>query len=95
MKTPSLTRVKILKFMLSRIDEPVTLTEIEEGSHSNFTNTRRELVKLRNEKMITPVGKNYKFTFYNAEFITKKHTELALICDFKRIIKKVSKKLDK
>lgn len=81
--------------MLTRINEPLTEDEIEKGSHSNFTNTMKELNKLRNEKMITLVGKSYKLSYYDAEFIAKVHTELAIVCDFSKIIKKVMKQLAK
>ena len=81
--------------MLTRINEPITESEIEKGSHSNFTNTIKELIKLRKEKLITPVGKSrYKLSYYNAEYIATNYTELAVVCDFRRIIKKVMKQLD-
>lgn len=95
MNPPSLSRVKILKFMLSRINEPLTFNEIEQGSHTNFPCTMKELGKLRQEKMITMIGKSYKLSYYDAEFIAKVHTDLAIVCDFSKVIRKAIKQLDK
>lgn len=81
--------------MLSRINEPLTDDEIQIGSHGNYPNTFRELTKLRKEKMITSIGKKYKLSFFDAEFIAKVHTDLAIVCDFSKIIKKVMKQIDK
>lgn len=95
MKTPPLTRVKILKFMLSRIEEPLSHDDVMEGSHSNFKNTVNELNKLVEEKMVTKSKLGYKLTFKNAEFIATKHTELAVICDFSKVIQKKLKQIEK
>ncbi|MCV0393647.1 MAG: hypothetical protein K5790_10235 [Nitrosopumilus sp.] len=95
MKTPSLTRVKILKFMLSRIDEPLSSQEIQDGSHSNYKNTMNEIRNLVKDKMITGTKIGWKLTFKNADFIATKHTELAVICDFSKVIKKKMKQIEK
>lgn len=87
MKTPPLTRVKITKFMLSRIDEPLTLDDIIIGSYTSFVNTIKQLEKMTREKMITKTKYGYKMTFRNAKFIIDNMTELALICEFEKIIK--------
>lgn len=93
---PSLTRIRILKFMLSRINEPLSYDEIQEATKANFTNTRREIAKLRNDKFITPVkGEKFKMTFDNVEYITNVDTKLAVVCDFSKLIKKKLKEYDK
>ena len=95
MNTPSLTRVKIFKFMLSRIDELLSFDDITKGSHSNHKKVFDELLGLVKLRMISAKVNGYKLTFANAEFIVKNHTELAIICDFSKAIKSKMKEIEK
>ncbi len=94
MNTPTLIRVKILKFMLSRIDEPLTLTDIVEGSNSTGKKVFSELTDMLELKMITSKINGFKLSFTNAQFIAKNFTELAIVCNFSEIIKKKMKEYE-
>lgn len=88
MTTPSLKRVKILKFMLSRIGEPLTLDEISDGSNTTLKNVISETNNLKEDRMITQTSNGFKLSFANAQFIVSNHTDLAVVCDFEKILKK-------
>jgi predicted transcriptional regulator len=94
MKTPSLTRVKILKFMLSRIDQSLSSQEVQDGSHSNYKNTMNEIRNLVNDSMITKTKIGYKLSLDNYDFIITKYTELAVVCNFKNAMKEKMKQTE-
>lgn len=95
MKSPSLLRVKIVKFMIQRINEPLTLNDFIEGTHSHGNVLIRELSKLTEERLVTKIRNGWKLSFDNAFTITSGHLDLAIICDFKKELKRKNKELDK
>lgn len=94
MNMPDMIRVKILKFMLSRIDEPLTLTDIVNGSNSTGRRVFVELTNMLDLKMITSKMNGFKLSFTNAQYIVKNYTELAVVCNFSEIIKKKMKEYE-